>query len=452
MPGLLEKAIDIWSAGVEAVKPENLIENTVAHLGHTLSVGSREFDLNLLGRIVVVGAGKAGAAMAAAVERGLGDRTFATHEVVGWVNVPADTIAGVGPLRRIALHPARNTPENKPTPAGVAGTQRILELVRSCGPNDICICLISGGGSALMPATVPGITLEHKQAVTKLLASAGATINELNAVRKHLSAVKGGRLAAEFKGQAMISLIISDVVGDPLDVIASGPTSADPTTFADALGVLDKFHLADKVPPQVLVYLREGAEGKHPETLKTLPANIENRILGSNKVALEAAELAAEHHGYRVLNLGSYIEGETRHVAGVVAGMVRGIKREGDPFAPPACILIGGETTVTLCPEPGKGGRNTEFVLAAAAKLGADDLDRVFVLSGGTDGEDGPTDAAGAWAGADLWRAALAKNLCPSDHLCRNDSYSFFEAAGGLLKTGPTHTNVMDLRVILIDD
>ncbi len=276
------------------------------------------------------------------------------------------------------------------------------------------------------------------------------TINEMNAVRKHLSALKGGRLAQAFTGQQLFTLIISDVIGDPLDVIASGPTAADPTTFAQALEVLDKYRLTATAPPVVLQHLSRGAAGEVDETLKTLPAHIHNYVLGNNARALAVAQVKAEALGYKVVNLGSYIEGETREVALAMAGIVRSVQADSVPAAAPLCLLSGGETTVTLCPHPGKGGRNQEFVLTALGKLGPGNMEGVVLLSGGTDGEDGPTDAAGACATEQTLARAMAAGLDWRRFLASNDAYTFFDRTGGLLKTGLTQTNVMDVRVILV--
>jgi hydroxypyruvate reductase/glycerate 2-kinase len=268
----------------------------------------------------------------------------------------------------------------------------------------------------------------------------------MNCVRKHLSACKGGRLAQAFRGRALYSLIISDVIGDPLDVIASGPTAADPTTFDDALGVLDRYGLAHRVPASVRLYLERGRDGREPETLKALPAHVSNFVLGNNARALAAAARHAAELGYRVLNLGAFLEGETRHVATALAGIVRSIRHDGQPLPPPVCLLSGGETTVSLGEAYGLGGRNQEFVLAAALKLGPEGLRDVVVLSGGTDGEDGPTDAAGAFADTECWRSQTDALQA----LNRHAAYDFFESLGSLLKTGLTQTNVMDVRVLLI--
>jgi hydroxypyruvate reductase/glycerate 2-kinase len=436
---LREHARIIWQAAVAAVDPFALVRDTLTNPPAEL----RE-ALAGNGRILVVGGGKAGTSMAAGLEAALADRP---ERVTGVVNVPAESVR---PLQAIRLHAARPAGTNQPTPEGLAGVCEILALVRSAGPDDVCLCLLSGGGSALLPAPPEGLTLADKQQVTLLLHRCGATIDEMNCVRKHLSAVKGGRLAQAFHGRILVSLILSDVIGDPLDVIASGPTAADPTTFADALDVLDRYGLSCQVSLVVVDHLRRGMTGEIAETLKSLPANVHNLVLGNNARALAVAEEKAAELGYRVLNLGAFIEGETRQVADVFAGIVRSIRTDGKPLSPPACVLSGGETTVTLGPDDGKGGRNQEFVLATAVRLGATAMRNVVVLSGGTDGEDGPTDAAGAIVDGGTLNRAADKGLSPIGYLDRHDTYPFFEATGDLLKTGLTQTNVMDVRVILI--
>jgi hydroxypyruvate reductase/glycerate 2-kinase len=424
---------------VAAVCPETLVARALADLDSPLIA-----DLGQAGRILVVGAGKAGAAMSAGLEDALAGQL---GRMEGVVNVPAETVR---PLRTIRLHAARPAGTNQPTAEGVEGTRQILELVARAGPEDVALCLLSGGGSALLPAPVVGVSLADKQQVTRQLHVCGATINEMNAVRKHLSRIKGGRLAQAFGGRALYSLIISDVIGDPLDVIASGPTAADPTTFAEALAVLAKYQLTDQVPPSVRTHLERGATGQVPETPKTLPESIRNIIIGNNARALAAAQAKAEELGYRVVNLGAFIEGETAVVAIALAGVVRSIRADGQPAAPPVCLLSGGETTVTLPPDHGRGGRNQEFVLAALLHLGRATLRDVVLLSGGTDGEDGPTDAAGALADEATLQRAESLGLDPTAFLARHDAYSFFQATGDLLRTGLTQTNVMDVRVLLV--
>ena len=436
---LREHARAIWQAAVAAADARALVRQALT--APALPVRDA---LEGARRILVAGAGKAGLAMCQGVEDALAGPALARVE--GLVNVP--DLAGPSPLSKLVLHGARRVGSNHPTAAGVAGAEILLHLFGSARPDDVGLCLLSGGGSALLPAPVAGVTLEDKQQVTRLLHACGATINEMNAVRKHLSRVKGGRLAEAFRGRALFSLIISDVVGDPLDVIASGPTAADPSTFADALAVLDKYQFAERVPEAVLNHLRAGSRGEVPETPKTLPDSVHNFILGNNTRSLQAARAVAEQLGYNVLNLGSFIEGETRHAAVVVAGIARSIVAGDGPVAVPACVLSGGETTVTLPADHGLGGRNQEFVLAAALHL--DPGSRWLVLSGGTDGEDGPTDAAGALADAATLHRAGSLGLNPRAFLDRHDAYPFFEATGDLLRTGLTQTNVMDVRVVLL--
>ncbi|HEV2949130.1 MAG TPA: DUF4147 domain-containing protein [Gemmataceae bacterium] len=436
---LRDHALAIWQAAVDAVQPSKLIPEAIANP----SLGIQE-AVSHAPRVLVVGAGKAGAAMSAALENALPDLAA---RMEGIVNVPADTVR---PLHAIRLHAARPGKMNQPTAEGVEGARQILQLVASAGPDDIAIGLWSGGGSALLPAPVEGISLEDKQRVTQLLHECGATIHEMNAVRKHLSRVKGGRLAQAFAGLSFCNLIISDVIGDPLDVIASGPTSPDSSTFHDALAVLEKYALTSLAPKSVLNYLRRGAEGLLPETPKKLSSRIHNFVIGNNDLALKASQAKAEELGYRVQNLGSEIEGEAGKVAAAMADLVRDMLADSRSPRPPVCLLSGGETTVTLGKHHGLGGRNQEFVLAMIDTLGRDTMNHVLVLSGGTDGEDGPTDAAGAVANGETFRLADNLKLSPADFLSRHDAYHFFQPIGGLIQTGLTQTNVMDVRVILI--
>lgn len=433
---LPDDALAIWHAAVDRVRPRDLMRSyfdSHPELRQLLSDAPR---------IVVVGGGKAGSSMAESLEALLPEQL---EKVEGVVNVPANAVR---PLQKIRLHAARPAASNHPTAEGITGTERMLDLVSACSADDVAIVLISGGGSALLPAPTEGVSLEDKQAVTKLLHACGATIQEMNCVRKHLSRFKGGGLAQKFRGKRMISLIISDVVGDPLDVIASGPTAEDPTTFRDARSVLSRYGLDQRAPRAVVDRLDQGSRGEVPETLKELPRNVENVVLGSNRLALEAATKAAESRGYRVLNLGSFIEGETTRVASVMSGLVRSIREDGLPFPAPCCILVGGETTVTLAPDSGKGGRNQEFALAMLDTLQQVGMRQVCVLSGGTDGEDGPTDCAGAFADETFFTRTDPATI--RDHLERHDAYPLFERTGSLIKTGLTETNVMDVRVILI--
>ncbi len=436
-----EHAVAIWRAAVTAADPFQRIGEVLAG-GASLLAQFTEFA-SATSKIWVFGGGKAGRIMAEAVEAALADQL---DRLQGIVNVPAEFD---GELARLSLRAGRPVGSNHPTVEGVRATEAQLELVERVRPGDLALCLFSGGGSALLPAPVEGVSLHDKQHVTQLLHACGASIDEMNCVRKHLSRYKGGRLGERLvaRGCRVVSLLVSDVIGDPLDVIASGPTAADPTTFADALAVLERYQLVKQTPHAVLEHLQRGVAGEIPETPKYISQQIQNIVLCNNAHSLAAASAKAESLGYRVLNLGSFLDGETRHVAAVHAALVRSIRRDAVPGAPPICLLSGGETTVTLGSTPGKGGRNQEFVLACLLKLVGEK--NFVVLSAGTDGEDGPTDAAGAIVDASTWDRVGHRQ--PREYLDRHDAYSFFEATGDLFKTGLTNTNVMDVRVLLID-
>jgi glycerate-2-kinase len=404
-------------------------------------VGDHAFDLSSIRRIVVVGAGKAGAGMAAAVLEVLGPRLVAEKRVAGWVNVPADCAR---PLAPIQLHPARPAGVNEPTEAGVAGTNKILEIVASLGPDDLCLCLISGGGSALLPAPAEGVALADILAVTRHLSGAGANIEQLNAARKQLSRVKGGGLARACRAGRLAAIIISDVLGDPLDVIASGPTVPDSATPRDALAVLEKFRAAEAgVPPRVFEYLRRKSPDQPPPR-----CDVRNVVIGNNAAAVDAAGMEAERLGYsHAMISASRPEGAAEDVGRHLARLALRMRIQSGPD----CLISGGEPTVALVDPSrrGKGGRNQQLALAAGLAL--DDPAGVVILSGGTDGEDGPTDAAGAWIDAEVLAAAGRRNLDAADHLRRNDAYHFFAPLDALIKTGPTNTNVCDLRVVVVD-
>ena len=396
-------------------------------------------DYSRFRHIYVIGAGKAGASMARAAERALGGRITG-----GLVNVKYGHLAK---LRRVELnecgHPV-------PDEHGVAGAERIAEIASSAGAGDLVLCLISGGASALLPLPAPPVTLAEKQEVTRLLLASGADIHEINCVRKHLSAIKGGQLARLAWPARVEALLVSDVIGDNLDVIGSGPAAPDPSTFADAAEVLDRYGIRDKVPAAVRARIDQGVASTLDETPKPgdkLFARVRNTVVGGNRLALDAAARHARQLGFRTLVLSSSVAGETREIARMHAAIAREVAEFGRPVKPPACIITGGETTVTLR-GGGLGGRNQEFVLAAAIELAGSA--GVVVLSGGTDGTDGPTDAAGAIADGGTVAAAAAKGLDARRYLDDNDSYHFFEAAGGLLITGPTRTNVMDVRLVLV--
>lgn len=445
---LSSDALAIWQAGVDAVRPEKLIPETVSLQDDRLQIAGRDYRLADWDRIVVVGTGKAGAAMSSALLTALGEETV-RDKVTGWVNVPDDCVV---PLDHIHLHGSRPAGVNEPTEAGVEGTQQILNLVRSCTARDLCLILISGGGSALMPAPVIGITLADKQEVTRHLMHAGATINELNCVRKQLSAVKGGRLARAASGAGeIVTLIISDVVGDPLDVISSGPTVPDPSTPQEALQILEETYGGlERIPENVRYVLQTQNGGESAE--ERFPSNIRNLLIAGNTVALQAASRQAEQSGYQIHSLGSTNAGDADEQGTLLAELALQIRDRQQPLAPPACVLSGGEPTVNLTDtgRPRKGGRNQQLALSALLKLRQSGAENIVVLSGGTDGEDGPTDAAGAFADASVIANADGLGLDPAEFHAIQNAYPFFEQTGGLIKTGPTNTNVMDLRVVLV--
>jgi hydroxypyruvate reductase len=391
-------------------------------------------DLDRYERILVVGAGKAGGTMARAVEQLLNGRISA-----GCVNVKEGDTAKT---RLIELRPCGHP---VPDERGFHGARRIAEICTEAGENDLVICLLSGGASALTPYPAPPITLAEKQETTRLLLASGASIHEINAVRKHLSAIKGGQLARLAAPAHVLSLILSDVVGDDLDVIGSGPTAPDASTFQEAFAVLEKYELRDRVPARVRERLRNGAH-ETPKAADPLFENVENIIVGSNQKSLESAARAAKDLGYRTFILSSTIEGETQDVARMHAAIARQIRTYEQPMRPPVCVISGGETTVTMRNgSAGKGGRNQEFALAAAIEVAG--LEDILILSAGTDGTDGPTDAAGAVAdGTTVARA----NSKASDALRDHDAYPLFEELGDLIITGSTGTNVMDLHLILV--
>lgn len=432
-----EKALRILARALEAVDPYNAVKAQMSLEGDLLRVGGRTYDLAQYRRILVVGGGKASAPMAQAVEEVLGERITG-----GLINVKY----GYGaPMRIIEINEAGHP---IPDERGVAGARRMVEMLRGADERDLVLCLISGGGSALLVLPSEGITLADKRALTDALLRSGATINEMNAVRKHISQLKGGGLARLAYPAPVISLMLSDVVGNPLDVIASGPTVPDTATFQDAYQVVAGRGLLEKIPAPIAERLRKGKEGLIPETPKEgdpLFARTYNLVVGSNEVAAEAALAEARRLGLNSLILSTFVEGEAREVAKAFAGIVKGMARFGYPVARPGCVVVGGETTVTVRGK-GLGGRNQELALAAALAL--EGVPGAMVVACGTDGSDGPTDAAGAIAEGDTIGRARALGLDPREHLANNDSYHFFQALGDLIITGPTNTNVNDLTLL----
>ena len=468
---LRNDAVAIWSAGIAAVDSAKSVEQQIRVQQDQLWIADVRIRMPSAGRIEVVGAGKAGAGMASGIEAALLDTNFADR-VSGWVNVPADCVR---PLKHIHLHAARPAGLNEPTQEAVQGTQEILRRVRSLSDPDVCLVLLSGGASALLCSPTRGISLSDKLSVTHALAGSGAPIHELNLVRTQLSQVKGGRLAAACRAGTLVALIISDVIGDPLEVIGSGPTTPSVSRAADALQVLRDRELLDRIPLHVLSFLERQAEAVHatePHAEFPLPCTKVNRIVASNAMAMSAATLKAKALGYEVQSLGSTNAGEAAEEGRQLIDRLLTIRAESSAALPESsighqrgvCILSGGEPTVNLSgsgPASGilvahsiagaRGGRNQELVLAAVASHpDSADWRNIVLLSGGTDGEDGPTDAAGAIADDAVVARIAASGLDPNSYLARHDSYTFFDAVDGLFKTGPTHTNVMDLRVGLV--
>ncbi len=403
-----------------------------------LVVVERRYSLASKRRVVVVGAGKASAPMAAAVEDVIGDAV----PVTGSVTVRYGHSAPTCVVRiREASHPV-------PDEAGVQATRAIVELLAEVNADDLVICVISGGGSALLTLPADGLSLEHVQQTTDVLLRSGASINEINVVRKHLDTVKGGGLARLAAPAQVITLVLSDVVGNPLDAIASGPTVPDTSTWAEAGAVFDRYGLWDKVPRSVVERLRAGRAGQLPDTPKPgdpLFKHTQSVVVGSNLLACAAAAAAASQIGLQSQVLTTYVEGEAREVGRVLAGLLREIDASGHPLARPCLLVAGGETTVTVRGQ-GLGGRNQELALAAAFSLRG--LRAVLLASIGTDGNDGPTDAAGAFVDGSTLDRAAALGLDPRQSLADNDSYRFFDRLGDLIRTGPTNTNVNDLYLL----
>ena len=429
----------VLAAALAAVDPQAAVRRVLQRGDNALYVGERTYDLGRFAHIYVVGGGKAGAPMTRAVEEVLGERLAA-----GYVNVKYghDLPTRITELTQ-AGHPL-------PDEAGVMGTKRIAQTLAAAGEDDLVLCLISGGGSALMSLPVEGVTLEDMQRFTEALLRRGATINEINALRKHLEQLKGGRLTQLAYPATVVSLILSDVVGNPLDVIASGPTVPDTTTFGEAYDLLHRYDLLTEAPPAIVDHLRRGASGQLTETPKPgdpVFARTQNLIVASNDIAARAAVGAAQEQGFNTLLLSTFVEGEAREVAKVYAAIAKEIVASGTPLPPPACVVAGGETTVTLKGR-GKGGRNQEMALMAALQL--DGFDDTAVVCLATDGTDGPTDASGAIADGTSLPRARALNLDAREHLERNDAYPFFLALDDLLLTGPTNTNVNDLHFVFV--
>lgn len=433
-------ALRALDEAVAAADPLRIIAEKVRLVGSNLVVENETIDLSRLSRILVVGAGKGCARMASALEKVLGNRI-----TEGYVNILRGTGDNVK-TKRIRFNEASHP---IPDEAGLEGSARMIELVQGATQNDLVICLISGGGSALLPLPTKGLGLDEKIIVTQALLEAGANINELNTVRKHLSGIKGGWLAKNVGGARIATFILSDVVGDPLDVIASGPTSPDRTTFADAINVLKKYCLWEKVPETIRRLLNSGLSGRIPETPKSedeVFKRVRNYVLFSNRQACEEATKCLKDLGLASSILTTALEGEASQVGAVLGSIGREIAIWDAPLTRPAALVAGGETTVTVHGK-GVGGRNQEVALAAALRISA--VKAVAVASIGTDGVDGPTDAAGAIVDGSTIARAESLRLDARALLSDNDSHTFFRQLGDLILTGPTGTNVNDIAVIV---
>lgn len=442
---LREIAKDIFLKSISSVDPYQRLKENI-HLDQNRFIIKEKglpvkvFDLNQFEKIYLLGTGKASSSMALAIEELLGNRIIK--------GIITTKYAHSLPLKFTEVIEAGHP---LPDPKGVEGAKKIKEVLMSTGENDLVLFLLSGGGSALLPLPVEGISLKEKQELTQLLLGCGADIKEINTIRKHISQIKGGWLARWAYPSTLITFILSDVVEDPLEMIASGPTVPDPSTFEDAWEILEKYDLSEKVPSTIKSHLLLGKEKKVEETPKPGEKWFEkvfNLIIGSNLVALQGAEQEAKKKGFHTLILSSSIIGETREVARFHGAIAREVVATDHPVPKPACILSGGETVVTLRGK-GLGGRNQEFCLAGAFEI--EGLQKVVLLSGGTDGTDGPTDAAGAISDHTTLQRARGMGLDPMTYLMNNDSYHFFKQLGDLLITGPTRTNVMDVRIMLVD-
>jgi glycerate-2-kinase len=432
-------ALQSLEAALNAVDPKQIIKSKLSLKNSTLNVDSYSFDLKKFKNIYVIGGGKASGAMAEALEQTLGNRIKN-----GLVNVPRGSTNKADIIKfHEASHPI-------PDETGVEGTRRMMEIAEQAQIDDLVICLISGGGSSLMPLPRDDISIVDKREITNALLKSGATINEINTVRKHISDFKGGWLAKKVYPTTILNLILSDVVGDPLDFIASGPTVPDSTTFSDAINVLKKYILWDKAPVSVRKVLSDGEKGIIPETPKTNDEafkKVFNVVVGNNRFASQKVSEYLDSKGLNTLLLTAMLEGEARHIGIMLASIACEVAISGNPVPKPAGIIAGGETTVTVTGK-GLGGRNQEIALAAAQKLKG--MDGVVVASLSTDGIDGPTDAAGAIVDGKTLTRAAKMGLVPEEYLAKNDSYHFFSQLGDLIFTGATGTNVNDISLIVV--
>jgi hydroxypyruvate reductase len=435
------KAARIMNAALEAVDPQSAVLNLMIRTDDIIKVNGDSYDLRNINQVFLVGAGKAGQPMVSAVQKILGTRL-----AEGYVIVKEGYATKVDAADKVEIieagHPV-------PDSRGVIGTEKIIQLLENTRPDDLVICLISGGGSALMVSPVKGVTLQDLQRLTGLLLASGATINEINVLRKHLDRVKGGQIARYASPAKLICLILSDVVGDPLDVIASGPTVPDQSTFKDALSILERYRISEQIPLSIIDHLKQGRDGKVDETPKPGEqtfSRVNNLIVGSNRTATHAALQQAQLEGFNTSILTNYIQGEANQVGKVFAAILKQMSDENQPIPRPACLIVGGETTVTK-QGGGFGGRNQEIALSAVRDLAG--LNDVALITLATDGGDGPTEAAGAVVTGETYQRAQNQNMDPHTFLADNNAYNFFKPLDDLLITGPTQTNVNDLAFLL---
>lgn len=423
-------AADPFLAVVEGIKKSNLhygnYQSGKPHLNHR--------------NIIVIGAGKAGQPMAEAVYQSFQEKIAAGIVIVK----DGYTKTSLLPSQIKVVEASHPLPDQR----GVAATQDIIDLLKKANKEDLVICVISGGGSALLSSPVPGITLQDMQALTEQLLASGASIQEFNTLRKHLDQVKGGQLARIASPARVVSLILSDVVGDPLDIIASGPTVPDPSTYQDAIEILEKYRIFNQIPERIRNHLILGKQAQIKETPKPgeeVFNNVKNIIVGSNQTAAQAALNQAELEGFNCFCLTNYLQGEARQAGVFLSSILRQIALHDQPIPRPACVIAGGETTVILKGN-GMGGRNQELALASVIELNG--LENIALITLATDGGDGPSDAAGAVVTGETSQRAKNKQLNPSDFLANNDSYNFFLPLGDLIRIGPTMTNVNDLTFL----
>lgn len=450
----------IWKAGIQAVESERLVQHQLRLTPGELCIAGKSVQLQDFDRLIIVGGGKAGAGMVAGMQPTLESLADLGKEITGWVNVPADCVTD---NRWVTLHPGRPAGFNAPTSTGMMGARKILDWVNHANDRDLVICLLSGGGSALLPLPIDRVTIEVKANLTQWLGAQGATIDELNQIRQALSQIKGGGLVRKFSGLSFHSLIISDVMSNSLETIASGPTVACNTDVDQAIDLLRKFDSnGNKVDSIVYEAMRSFSEtGKRMSGDTRL---INNTIIGDASTAVHAAATFAQKYSNEVVThvtstSGPDIETVADQIWLTISNQIRRSTRQGktSPRSPGLwCSIAGCEPSIQLhSSHPGKGGRNQHLALLILDRLRKSDLERqqqrrFMFLSGGTDGEDGPTDATGAIASCQQLDIARQKQLSISEHVLKNDAYHFFQKTGGLFKTGPTHTNVGDLQVTLI--